>query len=84
VKLDRRSTYTRGRRSRRASIRKTVDELTPAPTTVRIQPAAPLAALLAGRNPEPTPPPAAEDEDQTKCGYCGGVGCERCEEKARV
>jgi hypothetical protein len=76
MRLDRRTYLTRGR-SRRASIRETIDRLgAAAPTTARVSPAAPLSALLLGRNPEP--PPAPEDEDQTRCGYCGGTQCTHC------
>jgi len=37
-----------------------------------------LAALFRGHNPEP--PPAAEDENQDRCGYCGGAGCAQCQD----
>ena len=75
MSFDRRLYQARGPRSRRRSLAIAREELTTPPAA---RPPVPFAALFLGRNPEP--PPAPEDENQARCGYCGGAGCEACAE----
>jgi hypothetical protein len=87
MRIDRRTYHARGPRSRRASLRRAKDELSvpgpPLPVSQPDVPAPPLAALFRGlvvAMQRAEPPPEPEDEDQTKCGYCGGASCARCEQ----